>query len=60
MACQTCGGKTDGYKCEKCGVETLLKDPDHPCKTEDGDSAMMAKCAMCRKVEEQCTCKSRS
>jgi len=56
MACATCGGRTDGFKCAKCGAESLLNDPDHPCRDEDGNSLMTAKCGMCMKVEPECSC----
>lgn len=53
MSCKTCGGATEGYKCDMCGAEAKEHDANHTC----GGDHCMPKCAACAKAETQCSCK---
>ena len=51
-ACKTCGGPTQDYKCDMCGEESKMKDPNHKC----GGEHCMSKCKGCSEAEGKCTC----
>ena len=53
MSCKTCGGVTEGYKCDVCGEESATHDDSHKC---DGDHCVQ-KCVACNQAETKCTCK---
>ncbi|MFA6338581.1 MAG: hypothetical protein WCW87_00765 [Candidatus Paceibacterota bacterium] len=52
--CKTCGGATEGYKCDVCGDESSEHIEEHPC----GNSHNMPKCAECNEAEIKCSCKA--
>ncbi|MDP3794759.1 MAG: hypothetical protein Q8R13_02405 [bacterium] len=51
-ACKKCGGTTDGYKCDMCGVESHAHDSAHGCGAEH----CMPKCGPCNEAEAKCAC----
>lgn len=52
--CKTCGGPTEGYKCDMCGAESQGHDPKHMC----GGEHCMQKCKECNEAEVNCICES--
>ena len=52
MPCKTCGGATEGYKCDVCGVEAKEHDANHKC----GSEHCVAKCVGCGEAETKCSC----
>lgn len=52
MACKTCGGETDGFKCDMCGAEAAEHDGAHSC----GADHCMPKCKACNEAEAKCSC----
>jgi len=51
-ACKTCGGPSQGYKCDMCGEEMMSQDPNHKC----GGDHCMPKCKDCNEAEGKCAC----
>lgn len=54
MECTKCGGPTEGYKCDMCGVEATEHDSGHEC----GGDHCMPKCTGCNEAETNCACES--
>lgn len=52
MKCKTCSGPTEGYKCDKCGMEAARHVEAHKC----GSKHCMPKCAGCGQAEVLCRC----
>ena len=52
IKCKTCEGPAEGYKCDECGAESKMHDPNHEC----GGEHCMPKCAGCEEAEELCMC----
>jgi hypothetical protein len=52
MGCKTCGGDSQGFKCDMCGAEAAEHDAEHAC----GGDHCMAKCAGCNEAEAKCSC----
>ncbi len=50
--CTTCGGDTEGYKCELCTAESRGHDPEHEC----GGEHCLPKCKECNEAQTQCAC----
>lgn len=52
MSCKTCGGATEGHKCDMCGTEAKEHDPKHKC----GGDHCMPKCKACSQAEVKSSC----
>lgn len=52
MTCSKCGGETDGYKCDMCGIESAKHIPTHKC----GGEHCMPKCKACSQAQVKCPC----
>ena len=50
--CKTCGGATEGYKCDTCGEESSVHVESHRC----GGEHCVPKCTSCKEAETKCTC----
>jgi len=50
--CGTCNRPTDGWKCDKCGVEAREHDDMHGC----GGDHCVGKCSECGHAETKCNC----
>lgn len=50
--CTTCGGPTEGFKCDVCGAEADVHVEDHSC----GGEHCMPKCQGCGEAQVKCTC----
>lgn len=51
-SCKQCGGATNGYKCDLCGVESKEQESKHDC----GKEHSMPKCQACGQAEAVCKC----
>lgn len=52
VLCKTCGGRTQGYKCDVCGAESPVHVESHRC----GGPHCMPKCGGCYEAEALCEC----
>lgn len=52
VRCKTCGGPTQGYKCDVCGAESPVHVESHGC----GGPHCMPKCAGCYEAAALCEC----
>jgi len=50
--CKKCGRATEGYKCDMCGAEAAVHDPNHACGAEH----CVPKCAARKQADGKCTC----